>query len=57
MKPEATSVLPRILLAMNAPKAAFGIVEVLNDPSSVGAKNAISAARKVLDRYGLVKKE
>ena len=42
---------------MNAPEAAFGIVEVLNDPSSLGAKNAISAAREVLDRSGLVKKE
>ena len=46
-----------MMLAMNAPKAAFGIVEVLNNPSSLGAKNAISAAREVLDRSGLVKKE
>jgi hypothetical protein len=46
-----------MMLAMNAPKAAFGIVEVFNDPSSLGAKNAISAAREVLDRSGLVKKE
>ena len=46
-----------MMLAMNAPKAAFGIVDVLNDPSSLGARNAISAARKVLDRSGLVKKE
>ena len=46
-----------MMLAMNAPKAAFGIVEVLNDPSTLGAKNAISAAREVLDRSGLVKKE
>jgi hypothetical protein len=46
-----------MMLAMNAPKAAFGIVEVLNDPSSLGAKNTISAAREVLDRSGLVKKE
>ena len=42
---------------MNAPKAAFGIVDVLDDPSSMGARNAISAAREVLDRTGLVKKE
>ena len=46
-----------LMLAMNAPKAAFGIVDVLDDPSSLGARNAISAARKVLDRTGLVKKE
>ena len=41
-----------LVLAMNAPKAAFGIVNVLDDPSSLGASNAISAAREVLDRTG-----
>ena len=46
-----------LMLAMNAPKAAFGIVDVLDDPSAMGARNAISAAREVLDRTGLVKKE
>ena len=46
-----------MMLAMNAPKAAFGIVDVLDDPSAQGARNAISAAREVLDRSGLVKKE
>ena len=43
--------------AMNAPKAAFGIVDVLDDPSAMGARNAIAAAREILDRTGLVKKE
>jgi hypothetical protein len=46
-----------MMLAINAPKAAFGIIDVLDDPSSLGARNAISAAREVLDRTGLVKKE
>lgn len=46
-----------MMLAMNAPKAAFGIVDVLDDPSALGARNSISAAREVLDRTGLVKKE
>ena len=46
-----------MMLAMNAPKAAFCIVDVLEDPSALGARNAISAAREVLDRTGLVKKE
>ena len=45
-----------MMLAMNAPKVAFGIVAVLDDPSATGARNAISAAREVLDRTGLVKK-
>ena len=46
-----------MMLAMNAPKAAFGIVDVLDDPSAMGARNAISAAREILDRTGLVNKE
>ena len=33
-----------MMLAMNAPKAAFGIVDVLDDPSAMGARNSISAA-------------
>ena len=43
-----------IMLAMNAHKAAFGNVDVLNDPSSLDARNAIPAARVVLDRSGLM---
>ena len=46
-----------MMLAMNAPKAAFRIVDLLDDPSAMGARNAISTAREVLDRTGLVKKE
>ena len=46
-----------MMLAINAPKAAFGIIDVLDDPSALGARNAISTAREVLDRTGLVKKE
>ena len=46
-----------MMLAISAPKAAFGIIDVLDDPSALGARNAISAAREVLDRTGLVKKE
>jgi hypothetical protein len=46
-----------MVLAMNAPKAAFGIVGVLDDPSAMGARNSVAAAREILDRTGLVKKE
>ena len=46
-----------MMLGMNAPKAAFGIVDVLDDPAAMGARNSISAAREILDRTGLVKKE
>lgn len=47
----------QMLLAMNAPKAAFGMLNVLDDPSAMGARNAVSAAKEILDRTGLVKKE
>jgi len=46
-----------LMLAMNTPKAAFGIVGVLDDPSAMGARNAVAAAREILDRTGLIKKE
>jgi hypothetical protein len=46
-----------MMLAMNAPKATYGLVDVLNDPTALGARNAINAAREVLDRTGLVKRE
>ena len=47
----------QMLLARNAPKAAFGMLNVLDDPSAMGARNAVSAAKEILDRTGLVKKE
>jgi hypothetical protein len=45
------------MLAVNAPKAAAGLLGVLNDPSAMGARNAVSAASQILDRVGVVKKE
>lgn len=45
------------ILAMNAPKAAWGMVEVLDDPGAMGARNSIAAAAQIMDRTGLVKKE
>ena len=49
--------LARTILAMNAPQAAFGIVDILDDPLAMGAHNAISSAYEVLDRAGRVNKE
>lgn len=46
-----------MILALNAPKAALGIVDVMDDPTGLGARNMVSAAREVLDRTGLIKKE
>jgi hypothetical protein len=46
-----------LMLAMNAPKAAFGLSEVLDNPEAMGARNSIAAAAQILDRTGLIKKE
>ena len=45
------------ILAYNAPKAAFGMAGVLDDPTALDAKNSVAAAKEVLDRVGIVKKE
>ena len=37
-----------LMLAMSAPKAAFGIVDVLDDPAAMGARTAISAAHEMV---------
>jgi hypothetical protein len=47
----------QMMLAMNAPRAAHGMVNVLTDPSAMGARNVVSASREILDRVGLIKKE
>jgi len=46
-----------MVLAVNAPKATFSMVDVLNDPGAMGARNAVAAATQILDRTGLIKKE
>lgn len=46
-----------LMLAMNAPKATFGMLNVLDDPGALGARNAIAAASQIMDRAGLVKRE
>ena len=46
-----------MVLDLNSTKAAFGLVDVLDDPTTMGARNSISAASQVLDRVGLVKQE
>jgi hypothetical protein len=46
-----------LMLAMNAPKAAYGLSEVLDNPEAMGARNSIAAAAQILDRTGLIKKE
>lgn len=45
------------VLATHSVQAAFGLTGVLDDPTALGAKNAVVAATQILDRVGLVKKE
>ena len=49
--------LANMILATHSAQAAFGLVGVLDEPTAMGAKNAIAAATQVLDRVGVVKKE
>ena len=46
-----------IMLAMNAPQAAFVIVDVLDNSSAIRVRDAISNSGEILDRMRLVKKE
>ena len=45
------------LIAINSPQAAMSMIGVLTSPSQLGAKNAIAAAKEVLDRAGVIKRE
>lgn len=49
--------LANSILARHSAQAAFGLVGVLDEPTAMGAKNAITAATQILDRVGVVKKE
>jgi hypothetical protein len=42
---------------MNAPKAAYAVVGAIDDPTQLGIKEKINAAKDFLDRAGFVKTE
>ena len=44
-------------LARNGPKAAMGVVSVMDNPIELGVKEKLSAAKDILDRIGVVKTE
>jgi hypothetical protein len=46
-----------MMIAMNSPLAAGAMIGVLHNPEALGAKNTIAAAKEVMDRAGLVKKD
>lgn len=42
-------------IAMNAPRAAMAIISGITDPTDLGTKEKLSAAKDLLDRAGLTK--
>jgi hypothetical protein len=44
-------------MSRNAPKAAMAMVSGLLDPTELGIRDKMSAAKELLDRTGLVKTE
>lgn len=44
-------------MAANAVKASIGMGNVLTDPTQVGANQKLNAAKEILDRVGIIKKE
>lgn len=44
-------------LAQSAPRAAMAVVGALSDPTELGIKEKLHAAREVMDRVGIVKTE
>lgn len=45
------------MLAANAPKAVLSMAGILDDPSALGNRDRLAAAKEILDRAGLVKTE
>ena len=47
----------QLFMARNAPKAAMAMVSGITDPTELGIKEKMTAAKELLDRSGLVKTE
>ena len=45
------------MLAANAPKAVLSMSGILDDPSALGNRDRLAAAKEILDRTGIVKTE
>ena len=45
------------MLVANAPKAVLSMSGILDDPSALGNKDRLAAAKEILDRAGIVKTE
>ena len=47
----------QMYMARNAPKAAMAMTGALHDPTELGIRDKMSAAKELLDRTGLIKTE
>lgn len=47
----------QLYMALNAPKAAAAMVGAIDDPTELGLKEKMAAAKDLMDRAGLVKTE
>ena len=47
----------QLYIAMHAPKAAMAVISGIDDPTELGLKEKLSAAKDLLDRAGVVKTE
>jgi hypothetical protein len=47
----------QMYMASNAPKAAIAMVSGIDDPTELGTRDKLSAAKELLDRTGLIKTE
>ena len=45
------------MLAANAPKAVLSMADIIDDPSALGNREKLAAAKEILDRVGLVRTE
>jgi len=44
-------------MAHNAPKAAYAIIAGIDDPTELGIRDKLNAAKDLLDRSGIIKSE
>ena len=47
----------QLYIAMHAPKAAMAVISGIDDPTELGIKEKLAAAKDLLDRSGVVKTE
>ena len=54
---EEIAALTKKFIASSATKAAYSMFEVMNNPTDLGNKEKMAAAKEVLDRSGFIKTE